>query len=117
MIVVTLFVEYENGNVVTDAQMSVTNGTYDWNGITNGIGHFTVNIDYTPTIFTLNVTVSKANYTSDQEFFVIYIDPPAVDYTEPFNEYNHNFLALIGLICLPFIGLWVANSYRKKKHK
>ncbi len=105
---VTFIVEDEGGNEIDDVLLEISNTTYDWSGTTTQDGQYNLSLAYTPNQFTLEVNVSKLGYSADNETFIIYIDPPAVKYTEPVEELDTSALATFGLISLIFIGPWFA---------
>ncbi len=118
---VTFCVENGIGVPLRDVLLEISNSTHNWADYTNNTGQHTLQLDYTPDQFTLEVNASKNGYLSDNETFVIYIDPPAVDYTPSVDEYDPAALATFGMFAVVFVAPWVALTVgqwtqRKKKN-
>ncbi len=109
---VTFIVKANAGNEVDDVLLEISNTTLDWSGNTTQGGQYNLSLAYTPNEFTLEVNASKVGYSAGNATFVIYIDPPAVEYTEPVEELDTSALATFGLISLIFIGPWAALGIR-----
>ncbi len=105
---VTFCVENGIGAPLRDVLLEISNSTHNWADYTNITGQHTLELDYTPNEFTLEVNGSKNGYLSDNDTFVIYIDPPAVDYTPPVDEYDPSTLATFGMFAVVFVGPWIA---------
>ncbi len=118
---VTFFAEDHDGSALADVLLEISNSTDAWAENTATNGQYNLTLDYTPNEFTLEVNASKSGYIPDNETFVIYIDPPAVDYTPPVDELDPSALATFGMFALIFVAPWIAltgkqwQQRRKKK--
>ncbi len=117
---VTFRVEDDVCNALPDVFLEISNSTLEWEGNTASNGQYNLTLSYIPNQFTLEVNASKAGYLPNNETFMIYIDPPAVDYTPPIDELDPSTLATFGLFALIFVGPWAAlgiGQWKRRKDK
>ncbi len=115
------FIVTDSRGALPSALLEISNTTHFWVGNSAANGKYNLTLSYTPNEFTLEVNASKSGYLPDNETFVIYIDPPAVDYTPPVDELDPSALATFGMFALIFVAPWIAltakqwTQHRKKK--
>ncbi len=114
---VTFIAADNTGAALPDVLVEISNSTHDWAGSTTYRGQYNLTLAYTPNQFTLAVNASKSGYLPDNETFVIYIDPPAVDYTPPVDELDPSALISFSMFVLIFVGPWVALTVGQWKQR